>query len=79
MDRDVDPTYLGMERMAATHLEMALGIEKQILRLDVAVGNALAVKVGHAVENLLEAALDLARAHATKKENETSGQHTIFP
>lgn len=43
---------------------MALRVEEQILRLDVTMGNTLAVKIVHAGQDLLEAALDLARRHA---------------
>ena len=43
---------------------MALSIEEQVLRLDVAVRHTLAVQVVHASENLSEAALDLGWGHA---------------
>lgn len=39
-------------------------IKEQILRLDVAVRDALRVEVPNPAQNLLEAALDLARRHA---------------
>ena len=43
---------------------MALSVEEEILRLDVAMGDALAVEVGDAGEHLPEAALDLWGGHA---------------
>ena len=44
---------------------MALHVEEQILRLNVTVGYTLTMKVGDAGQDLLEAAFDLARRHAT--------------
>jgi len=44
---------------------MAFGVEKEILRLNVAVSDTLTVKVHDAIENLLEATFDLAWTHAT--------------
>jgi len=52
-----------MVNQNSTHLEMTASVEVQILRFDIAMGNALRVKVCDASEELLEAALDLARAH----------------
>lgn len=46
---------------------MSLGIEKEILRLDIAMGYTLTVKIRDALEHLLEAALDFSRAHTTAK------------
>jgi hypothetical protein len=42
---------------------MTASVKVQILRFDIAMGNALRVKVCDASEELLEAALDLTRAH----------------
>lgn len=50
-------------RAIVTNLQMALGIEEKILGLDVAVSNALAVEIGQARKNLLEAAFDFTRGH----------------
>jgi hypothetical protein len=47
---------------------MALGIEEQILRFQVPMSDTLTVKIRNALEHLLEAALDLSRAHATAKK-----------
>ena len=44
---------------------MALHVEEQVLRLNVTVGYTLTMKVGDAGQDLLEAAFDLARRHAT--------------
>lgn len=49
------------------YLEMALGVKEQILRFDVTVGNALAMKVFHTAQNLFETAFDLAWTHPPKK------------
>jgi hypothetical protein len=43
---------------------MALSIEEQVLRLDVAMGDALRMEVGDALEDLLERAFDLTGRHA---------------
>lgn len=40
---------------------MALGVEEQILWLDITVGDALTVKIVDTAEDLLETTLDLAR------------------
>jgi hypothetical protein len=55
---------------------MAFGIEEQVLRLDVTMCNALAVKVGYSIQHLLETALDFARAHSTARKSKS--QHA-FP
>ena len=44
---------------------MALHVEEEVLRLDVTMGNTLTVKIRNTGEDLLEAALDLARRHPT--------------
>lgn len=49
---------------------MALGIEKQILRLDVSVGDTLTVEVKHAIEDLFETAFHFAWAHTTEQKIE---------
>lgn len=48
-----------------TNLEMAFGIEKQILGFDIPVSDTLAVKVCETLQHLLEAALDFGGAHTT--------------
>lgn len=54
-----------MKKNSKDDLQLATSIEKQVLRLDVSVGNTLRVKIFNAGKNLLEAALDLARRHAS--------------
>ncbi len=44
---------------------MSLRIEEQVLRFDIPMRYALAMKVGHAAKYLLETALDFAGRHAT--------------
>ena len=44
---------------------MALHVEEEVLRLDVTMGNTLTVKICDTGEDLLEAALNLARRHPT--------------
>lgn len=46
------------------YLQMTLRVEEQILRLDVTMGDTLAVEVVDASEDLLEAAFDLRWRHA---------------
>lgn len=45
------------------YLEMALGVEEQVLWLDITVGDALTVEIVDTAEDLLETTLDLARGH----------------
>jgi hypothetical protein len=47
------------------YLQVSFRVKEQVLWLDIAVRDALAVQVGEAVENLLEAAFDFARAHSS--------------
>ena len=47
----------------AAHLEVALAVKEQILGLDIAVCDTLAVKVGDATQNLLEATFDFHGRH----------------
>jgi hypothetical protein len=42
---------------------MSLSIEKEILRLNIPVSNALSVKIGQASEDLLEATFNLTGGH----------------
>ena len=51
-----------------TYLEVALAVKEEVLRFEVAVGDALAVEVFDAVEQLFEAAFDFAWAHASVEE-----------
>ena len=45
----------------STYLEVALHVEEQVLRFYVSMGNTLTMKIRNAGQDLLEAALDLAR------------------
>ncbi len=44
---------------------MAFRVEEKILWLDITVSDSLAMKIGDAVQDLLEAALDFAWTHPT--------------
>lgn len=44
---------------------MPVGIEEDVLELEIAMGNTLTVEVANAVQKLPEAALDFAGTHAT--------------
>ena len=50
---------------------MSFGIEKQILRFDIPVSDALTVKIGNSLEHLLETTLHLTGAHASAKKNKS--------
>ena len=53
-----------MKAHEGIYLDMALAIKEDVLGLNVPVRDALGVQVLHAVQDLLEAALDLGRGHA---------------
>jgi len=44
-----------------SYLEMTLEVEEEVLRLDVAMGNPLAMQIGYPRQDLLEATFDFAR------------------
>jgi hypothetical protein len=48
-----------------THLQMTLGVEKEILRFDIAMCDALTVEIRNTRKHLLEAALDFTGRHTT--------------
>jgi hypothetical protein len=49
--------------MGEIYLQMAFGIEEEVLRLEIAMRDALAVQVRDAAEDLLEAAFDFTGRH----------------
>jgi hypothetical protein len=51
------------------YLEVALGVKKQVFRFNVSMSDTLAMKVLDAIENLFEAAFNLARAHPPADTN----------
>jgi hypothetical protein len=49
----------------STHLQMALGVKKEILRFNIAMCDTLTVEIRNTRKHLLEAALDFAGRHTT--------------
>ena len=56
---------------------MSFGIEKQILRFDIPVSDALTVKIGNSLEHLLETTLHLTGAHASAKKTKALARRSM--
>ena len=56
-----------IRNMTEKYLEVTSGIKEKVFRLDVTMGDTLAMEVGHSIQDLLEATFHFTWAHSTGK------------